>query len=108
MAQNITVVQEPKGSKKFYAPAPGSTAPMLILAANPNRVSALIINAGSQTVYLGGTGGIAAGVALSSTSGNPLLAGASITDNSSTDEWWGIAASTTGDLRITEVTKPAS
>ncbi len=107
MAQFITVIQMPKGTKKFYTAAPGSTNPIPVLPANANRISVVIINNGSQTVYLGGDPeGFAQGAALSSTTGAPLLAGASITDTSSIDSWWALAASTTGDLRIIETSKP--
>ena len=96
------------GKKQFFTAAPGSTNPVCVLPANANRISAVIVNNGSQTVYLGGDpGGVAQGQALSSTTGFPLLAGASTTDVSSNDAWWALAASTTGDLRIMEVSASA-
>ncbi len=86
------------GTKVVSTVAVTSTAGqgMLLLAANANRISALIVNNGAQTVYLDVANTV------STTASVPLLTGASLTDNSSNDAWYGLAASTTGDIRVIE------
>ena len=87
------------GTKVLSTCAVTSTAGqgMLVLAANASRKSALIVNNGTQTVYLDVANTV------STTASIPLLTGASLTDSTSTDAWYGLAASTTGDLRVVEV-----
>lgn len=83
------------GAKASTAAAP-TTAAAQCLAANAGRIRATIVNAGTQTVYLG-----PASVATST--GIPLVAGAAMEDAESTDAWYAVTASGTGDLRIIEV-----
>lgn len=83
------------GSKTFTDPAPTNVASS-VLAANTSRKSALIQNVGSVTVFLGASG-------VTTSTGLQLDPGASLEDNTSTDAWYGITASGTGDLRICEV-----
>lgn len=85
----------PKASKAFTAAAP-TTSPTLVLAANLGRWSATISNNGSVTVYLGKDNTV------STATGFALDPGMAVEDEESTDAWWGITASGTGDLRIEE------
>lgn len=83
------------GSKTFSDPAP-TTSAASIVAANPDRLSLMIHNAGAVVVYLGPSG-------VTTSSGVPLGVGATLTDTTSVDAWYAITASGTGDLRIIEV-----
>jgi hypothetical protein len=83
-----------KGTKAFTKVAP-TGAEDLLLAANPDRLSAVFYNNGSVVVYLGLTG--------VDSDDFPLGIGATFTDNVSTDAWYALAASGTGDIRIIEV-----
>lgn len=85
-----------KGSKTFTDPAPTSSAASIV-AANASRKSVTIHNAGSVTVYLGSTSGV------TTSNGVPLAPNATMSDEASTDAWYAITASGTGDLRIVEV-----
>jgi hypothetical protein len=89
------IVAVAKGTKAFTKVAP-TGAEDLLLAANADRVAAIFYNHGSVTVYLGLSGVDADDF--------PLGVGASFVDNVSTDAWYGLAASGTGDIRIIEVT----
>lgn len=82
------------GSKAITTAAP-STSAGVVLAANNSRLSCLIQNVGSVTVYLGVSG--------VTTSGLRLLAGAELSDDSSRDAWYAITAAGTGALVIAEV-----
>jgi hypothetical protein len=84
-------------TKAFTTAAP-TTAATILLAANTERERALLMNNGSQTVYLGKDNTVTAA------NGLPLAAGASLEDDRTSDAWWGITASGTGDVRILEVT----
>lgn len=84
------------GSKTFSDPAPTSTAAS-VLAANTSRKSCIIQNVGTVDVYLGKDNTV------TTTNGLLLAAGQWITDETSTDAWWGITASGTADLRVCEV-----
>lgn len=83
----------PKGSKTFSDPAP-TTSASSIVSASASRIAVSIYNNGSQTVYLGKDNTV------SSTNGMPLVAGGSMSDDVSSDAWWAVTASGTGDLRI--------
>lgn len=84
------------GTKTFSAPAPTTSAAVL-LAAAATRKCAVIHNAGAVTVYLGKDSG------LTTANGLPLAGGATLVDDCSVDAWWARTASGTGDLRIYEV-----
>lgn len=84
------------GSKTFADPAPTSTAAS-VLAANTSRKSCTIQNVGTVDVYLGKDNTV------TTTNGLKLAAGDTLTDDVSTDAWWGITASGTADLRVLEV-----
>ena|ERR1700722_18669330 len=84
------------GTKTFTTSAP-TTAAAQCLAANASRKKAIIYNNGSVVVYLGKDGTV------TSSNGLPLLAGASLEDDASTDAWYAITVSGTGDLRVLEV-----
>lgn len=94
--QTAVAVTPAKGTKTFSTAAPTNAAAS-ILAANASRKTALIVNAGSVTVYLGKDNTV------TTSNGIPLAVGAAIEDDRSTDAWYGITASSTGDLRILEV-----
>lgn len=93
---DVDVTRLPRGSKTFADPAP-TTSAASVLAANASRKAAIFYNNGADTIYLGGSSGV------TSSNGMPLVAGATLYDNVSTDAWWAIMASGTGDLRIIEV-----
>jgi hypothetical protein len=84
------------GTKAFTTAAPTASAAQC-LAANANRLRALIENNGVQTVYLGKDNTI------TTATGLPLASGASAEDDATTDAWYAITATGTGDLRIVEV-----
>lgn len=94
--RQVVAAHVAKGSKTFSDPAP-TTSAASVLAANPARIAALFYNNGAVTIYLGSTSGV------TSSNGMPLLPGADLADNSSSDAWWAITGSGTGDLRIIEV-----
>lgn len=54
------------------------------------------VNNGSVTVYMGKSG-------VTSSSGIPLAANASMSDDVSLDAWYGITGSSTADVRVLEV-----
>lgn len=84
------------GTKTITEPAP-TTAAASIVAANTARRAVTIHNAGAVTVYLGKDNTV------STSNGFPLGVGSSMSDDVSTDAWWAITASGTGDLRVIEV-----
>ena len=97
-SRQVVLVHTDLGTSTTTDPAPDSTADLL-LAANADRISAIIaVEAGSVTVYLGADSGV------TSSPGFPLAAGETFTDRSSVDAWWGITASGTADVRVTETT----
>lgn len=88
-------VLRPKSAPTAVAPTTSAT---LLLAANTARGVCLISNAhASATVYLGRDNTV------TSSNGVPLPAGETLTDGLSTDAWWGIMASGTGDVRVLEI-----
>ena len=85
------------GSKTQTAAAPTDASATEVLAANAGRKSALIVNYSTGTVFVGPSG-------ITTATGTPLAAGASLADDASTDAWYAICdTGVTGDLRITEV-----
>ena len=89
------VVNAEKGTPTFTAAAP-TTSATLLLAANTSRKSALLYNNGSQVVYLGGSG-------VTTSTGQPVPPGGAIADGAGAGAWYGITATGTGDIRVTEV-----
>jgi hypothetical protein len=84
------------GSKTSSDPAPTSTA-TLVLAANAGRKACIIQNVGTVNCYLGATSGV------TTSNGLLLRAGEELADDTSVDDWYGITASGTADLRVVEV-----
>lgn len=84
-----------KGLNTFTTVAPTGTAAS-VAAANSNRASLLIYNAGAVTVYLGQSNSVTTG------NGVPLLPNASLEDTESKDSWYAITGGSTGDLRVIE------
>lgn len=82
-------------STHFSTAAPTNVA-SVALASNPARVSALFVNNGSVTVYLGPVGVTVA-------TGIPILPSGSQVDDASTSAWYAITAGGTGSLVICEV-----
>ena len=82
-------------SKLFFHAISLTTTAKQILAANPNRLSALIKSNNSVAVYLHDTSGV------TSSNGFPLAQGDAI-DLAAVDGLWAIAASSSADLRIIE------
>jgi len=73
-----------------------TTAATSIIAANTARKGLIITNNGTVPVYLGIAG-------VTTANGIPLPAGASLTDDVTTDAWYGIVASGTADVRVVEI-----
>jgi hypothetical protein len=85
-------------AKHYSRKQPTSGAVMQLLDANSSRVGLLIQNAGTVRCHIGD--------AAVDTTYPYLEPGDVLTDNApgiSLDDWYGIAASGTADLRITEV-----
>lgn len=86
----------PQGTRTHTSAAPTTSATSL-LAANTSRIVAVLQNAGTIDVFIGASG---------VTTSNGLLLqanGARYVDDESSDEWFGITASGTGDIRVMEV-----
>jgi len=83
----------PKRTYQFTA----DTTPKAAIPANPKRLSYSIVNNGSVTVYTGADAG------LTTVSGEPLVAGAMVSDDEDKEDVYVIAESGTCDLRITEL-----
>jgi hypothetical protein len=97
--QGVTVERLAKGTRTRGRVAPGSSAPgTLLLAANANRISALLTNFGTVRVYLGNDNTVTA-----ATAGTYVEPGGVLADGDSSDAWYGIAASGTGDIGVVEV-----
>lgn len=71
------------------------TSATLIVAANTGRATLVMTNVSANTVYLGKSD--------VDTTKYPLAQGEHFTDNSSTEAWYGITATGTGDIRYIEV-----
>lgn len=90
-------VASPKGNlNQSAAVSVGNTA-TLLLAANERRVSAIIYNNGSVTIYVGNA-------SVTSSNGIPVAAATSFTDDASNGALYAITASSTADTRVAEVT----
>lgn len=74
-----------------------TTSPTLLLAANADRKEALLVNNGTQTVY------IYPGSSFTISGAIPLVSNAAFTDDLTVGAWYGLVASATGDVRIIEV-----
>lgn len=85
------------GTKTFTTAAPTSSGAQA-LAANEARVKAVIVNNGGNTVFLGKDNTV------TTSNGLALAAGATLEDDVSSDAWFAVVVSGTGDLRICEVT----
>jgi len=75
------------------------TAPARILPANPKRKSYAIVNNGSAIIYLGGDAGVTV------ESGEPLLPGEMVSDDTDDEDVWAISVSADQDVRVTEIIK---
>ena len=88
---------------KHLSVAAPTAAASLLLDGNSSRIACVIQNVGAVDVYLGPDNTVTASGA---TRGLKLAAGATLTEEApscSTDSWYAITASGTGDLQITEV-----
>jgi hypothetical protein len=91
-------VQEPKGTKTLSVVAVSSAAATLVLAANANRKSALLLNDAGGTVYFGPDNTV------SSTNGLPVTDGQVLNDGGSNDAWYVRAATgVSGNIIVIEV-----
>lgn len=90
-------VAAPKGNLNQSSAVSVTSSATPILAANDRRVSTIIYNNGSVTVYIGNASVTAA-------SGIPVVAAGSFTGDSSNGPIYGIAASSTAEVRVAEVT----
>lgn len=73
-----------------------STSAMQLVDANSARSKIFIQNAGSVRVYLDRDNTVSTASSIYLDAGDTL-------DDDTTDDWWGITASGTGDLRIVEI-----
>lgn len=73
-----------------------TTSAMQLVDANSARSKIFIQNAGTVRVYLGKDNAV-------STASDIFLDPTDALDDDTTDDWWGITASGTGDLRIVEI-----
>jgi hypothetical protein len=87
-----------KGSKFITAPTIAATS-TLLLAANANRISAIITNpkTAAQTLYIGVSGVTTSSYTVSLEPGDTYI------DNDSSDAWYGVVASSTLVPNVTEV-----
>jgi len=75
------------------------TTSVRLLPENVKRKSYSIVNNGSTTIYLG------ANQAVTVDSGEPLLAGAMVADDTDDEDVWAISAAADQDVRVTEILK---
>lgn len=83
-----------KSAPKTVTVTTGATS---IQVLNANRNSIAIANEGSVTVFVGVDSSV------TTANGFPIPAGGSLSDDQSTDAWFGIVASGTADVRVIEV-----
>ena len=96
MAGGLSTQRNINRPRTVYGPIAAAVA-TLVIPANKHRLSCVIANAhATVAVYIG-----PAGVTIAN--GIPIAAGASFTDNFSTDAWYMIPASGTSDVRAVEV-----
>jgi len=88
------------GVKAFSAVAP-TIAAVKIADENPQRISMTIHNAGGTAAFLGNDAGV------TSATGMPLMPGEKHIDRESTDAWWVVMASRSGDVRGMEISEKA-
>lgn len=94
----ISQVSPTKG-KRTHTNVTATTAAGVLVAANGNRKTVTFQNKGAVTVFLGKSDVATSG----SAGGYALFAGASFTDNASTEAWYAIAASSTTVVHVIEV-----
>jgi len=73
------------------------TAAVRVLQANPKRLSYSIVNNGSAAICTGADAG------LTVDSGEPLIPGAMVSDDTDKEDVWAISASPDIDIRVTEI-----
>lgn len=91
----VTMTPNLTGTKTFGLAFAGSPA-VSIVAANTTRKTAILFNNSNSTVYLGKTATI-------SGNGFPFLSQETITDENSSDAWFGYIAAGSADIRYIEV-----
>jgi hypothetical protein len=88
----------PSAAKRFVPVTVGIGVNVQLLAANPDRRSAVIVNNSAGIVYVGKDNTVSAA------NGIPLVAGGSIADTTSGDAWWAFNGQAgTADVRCLEV-----
>jgi len=73
--------------------------PVCLLPSNPKRKSYDIVNNGSATIYLGADQGVTVD------SGEPLLAGEKVSDDTDDEAVYAVSGAADQDIRITEILK---
>jgi len=73
------------------------TAAVRVLQANLKRLSYSIVNNGSAAIYTGADAG------LTVDSGEPLIPGAMVSDDTDKEDVWAISGSPDIDIRVTEI-----
>ena len=73
------------------------TAPAKVLAANDKRIAYSLVNNSASTIYTGGDDGVTV------TSGEPLPAGAMVSDDDDKEDVYAVASVDGLDVRVTEI-----
>jgi len=94
-ALDVVTTVETKATNMIYNAVSITSAVTAILTAHSTRTGFIIVNAGAQTVYLGGD-------AVTTASGVPLEVGASYSNQDWTGAFYGRVAAGTCDIRIEE------
>jgi len=82
--------------KRAFDMTVGTTS-IRLLPSNPKRKSYDIVNNGSATIYLGADQGVTVD------SGEPLLAGEKVSDDTDDEDVYAISGAADQDVRITEI-----
>ena len=101
-ALTVSIVDSAFGTKgtKTIAQATVGTSAVQLAAASTSRKNVVIVNAGTATIYLGKDNTV---TATGATGGIPLPAGATLTDENTTDAWWAISGTAGQDVRVLTV-----
>ena len=94
-ALDVVTTVETKATNMIYNAVSITSAVTAILSSHSTRTGFIIVNAGAQTVYLGGN-------AVTTASGIPLEIGASYSNQDWTGAFYGRVAAGTCDVRIEE------
>lgn len=103
-ASGIAPVSRAVGANATYGSVSVGVTATLVLAANASRLSAVIVNNGSATMYFGTSSSVIVGSAGTALSGIPIPVGGSITFETYTGNIYAISGSAAQDARYLELT----